>query len=94
LEAAVALNRSGVITPGDLPAKLRGDAKDGERSEDFYTDLPSLEELEKRYLTHVLKVTGDNKLKAANILGIHRKTLYRMAERFKLWRRNPRDDGA
>jgi two-component system, NtrC family, response regulator AtoC len=91
LEAAVALNRSGVITPGDLPAKLRGEGKNGERSEDLYTDLPSLEELEKRYLTHVLKVTGDNKLKAANILGIHRKTLYRMAECFKLWRRSPRD---
>ncbi len=84
LESACALNRSGVITPEDLPQKVRAEAGDGERLEDFYADLPSLDELQKRYLAHVLKVTGENKTKSAHILGIHRKTLYRMAERFKL----------
>ncbi len=84
LEAAVALNRSGVIMPEDLPLKVRADARNGDRLEDFYADLPSLEKLEKRYLAHVLRIAGDNKAKAAGILGINRKTLYRMAERFKL----------
>jgi len=83
LESAVALNRSGVVTPEDLPPKVRAEPGNGQRLEDLYTDLPSLDELGKRYLTHVLKVTGDNKAKAAGILGIDRKTLYRMLEKFK-----------
>jgi two-component system, NtrC family, response regulator AtoC len=84
LEAAAALNRSGVITPEDLPAKVKGDSCECRRLVDLQSDLPSLDELAKRYLLHVLKVTGDNKSRAAGILGINRKTLYRMVERFKL----------
>ncbi len=84
LESTVALNRSGVIMPEDLPPKVRAESCNGHRPEDFYTDLPCLEELEKRYLAHVLKVTGENKARAAEILGVSRKTLYRMAEKFKL----------
>lgn len=84
LEAAAALNRSGVITPEDLPPKLRLEPANGERLAHLHFDLPSLDELEKRYLLHVLKVTGDNKARAAHILGINRRTLYRMAGRFKL----------
>ncbi len=86
LEAAVALNRSGVITPEDLPPKIRAESRNGERLEDLYADLPTLEELEKRYLAHVLQVTGENKARTAGILGINRKTLYRMADRYKLRR--------
>jgi DNA-binding protein Fis len=44
----------------------------------------SLEELEKQYLVRVLKETGNNKVRAAKVLGIDRRTLYRMAERFGL----------
>jgi DNA-binding NtrC family response regulator len=84
LEAAVALTRSGMLTPEDLPPKVRAEFHEANRLEDLYTNLPSLEELEKRYLSHVLRVTGENKAKTAGILGISRKTLYRMAGRFKL----------
>jgi two-component system response regulator AtoC len=84
LEAAAALNRSGVITPEDLPAKVKSESRECRRLADLHADLPSLDELAKRYLLHVLKVTGDNKARAAGILGINRKTLYRMVERFKL----------
>jgi two-component system, NtrC family, response regulator AtoC len=84
LESAVALNRSGVIVPEDLPPKVRADFGNGERPETFYADLPSLEELEKRYLAHVLKATGGNKVKTAAILQINRRTLYRKAEKYKL----------
>ncbi len=84
LEAAVALNRSGVITPENLPQKIRPGAANVDRLDQLHADLPSLDELEKRYLMHVLKVTRENKARAANILGIDRKTLYRMAGRFKL----------
>jgi DNA-binding protein Fis len=44
----------------------------------------SLEEVEKRHLVRVLKETKGNKVKASKILGIDRRTLYRMADRFGL----------
>lgn len=84
LEAAVALNRSGVVNLEDLPPKVQPDSQNGDRLERLHADLPSLDELAKRYLLHVLKVTRDNKARAAGIMGIDRKTLYRMVERFKL----------
>ncbi|MGH9396354.1 MAG: sigma-54-dependent transcriptional regulator [Terriglobia bacterium] len=84
LEATVALNRSGAITLEDLPPKLRPENHNDERLERLHAGLPSLDELAKRYLLHVLKVTDDNKARAASIMGIDRKTLYRMVERFKL----------
>ena len=41
------------------------------------TELVSIEELELRYIRHVLKAVNGNKTAAANILGLDRKTLYR-----------------
>jgi DNA-binding NtrC family response regulator len=84
LESAVALSRSGVLRPADFPPKVRADFHDDLRLEDFYTDLPCLDELEKRYVAHVLKVTRANIVKTAGILGINRKTLYRMVQKFRL----------
>jgi DNA-binding NtrC family response regulator len=84
LESAVALNRTGVIVPEDLPEKVRTETREITRLEDFYAELPPLEEVERRYLAHVLKVTGGNKVKTAEILGIDRRTLYRKAEKYKL----------
>jgi len=48
----------------------------------MYADLVSMDELERRYLLHVLEATGGNRTRAAEILDIDRRTLYRMAERF------------
>ena len=50
--------------------------------ERLFADLPSLDELERRYLLHVLEQVGGNRTRAAEVLGIDRRTLYRMAERF------------
>jgi two-component system response regulator AtoC len=84
LESAVALNRSGVLRPADFPPRVRADFRDATRLEDFCADLPSLDELEKRYVAHVLKATRANIVKTAGILGINRKTLYRMVQKFGL----------
>ena len=46
--------------------------------EEISADLPSLDELERRYVARVLAFTKGNISKAAKILGIDRKTLYRM----------------
>ena len=40
-------------------------------------DMPTLEELEKRYIKQILEFTKDKKERAAKILGINRRTLYR-----------------
>jgi DNA-binding NtrC family response regulator len=41
----------------------------------------SLRELENLYIEEILELTSGNKVQAAKILGIDRKTLYRRAER-------------
>jgi DNA-binding NtrC family response regulator len=92
LESAVeyaALHARGAeVEPEDLPAKLQpvgARARGAAASPDLaalYADLPTLDELERRYLLHVLKTAGRNRSRAAEILGIDRRTLYRMAERF------------
>jgi DNA-binding NtrC family response regulator len=46
-----------------------------------FSDLPTLDELERRYLLHVLDASKGNRTRAAEILGVDRRTLYRMAER-------------
>jgi len=89
IERAITLNRSGRITPEDLPARVRCNqpkAVDGAETLDdlasLFKDLPSLDEVERRYLLHVLEVTGGNRSRAAEVIGISRRTIYRMAERF------------
>lgn len=42
--------------------------------------LPSLEEIERRYIKHVVERVNGNKRQAASILGIGRRTLYRRLE--------------
>ena len=47
-----------------------------------FSDLLTLDDLERRYLLHVLQAANGNRTRAAEILGVDRRTLYRMAERF------------
>jgi DNA-binding NtrC family response regulator len=88
IERAVSLSHGPLLTPDDLPAALRqpespvGDK--AEVSDQREEVCLTLEEVEKRHLIRVLKETKGNKVKAAKILGIDRRTLYRMAERFGL----------
>ena len=46
------------------------------------TTLVTLDDLERRYVARVLESVSGNKAAAARILGIERKTLYRMLERW------------
>jgi transcriptional regulator with GAF, ATPase, and Fis domain len=90
LESAVeyaALHARGAeVAAEDLPPKLQTaevrQAASRSPLAALYDDLPSLDELERRYLQHVLEATGGNRTRTAEILRIDRRTLYRMAERF------------
>ncbi|MCA1593296.1 MAG: sigma-54 dependent transcriptional regulator [Acidobacteria bacterium] len=90
LESAVeyaALHARGAeVAPEDLPPKLQSaevrTAAARSPLAALYEDMPSLDELERRYLIHVLEVVGGNRTRASEILAIDRRTLYRMAERF------------
>jgi DNA-binding NtrC family response regulator len=86
LEAAAVLNRSGVILPEDLPQKVQAKTRDDGQFSDMYVNLPTLEELETKYVAHVLSITGNNKTMASQILEIDRKTLYRYEARQRLRR--------
>ena len=83
LQAAVGMNLSGVLKPEDFPPNVQADFRRGARLEDFYAGIPSLANLQKRYLSYVLQCTGGNKSQAAAILGISRKGLYGMVRHAK-----------
>lgn len=91
IERAITLNRGGRISRNDLSQKvLTGVSEEAASSRayggrdltDFYEGIPTIDELERQHLLRVLDATGGNKKRAAEILGINRRTLYRMAERF------------
>jgi len=91
VERAITLSQAGRITSNDLPPRIwlehSGDATpplSADDLADLFSGLPSLDELERRYILHVLDATGSNRKRAAEILGINRKTLYRMAARFEI----------
>jgi DNA-binding NtrC family response regulator len=83
VERAVALTRHDKLTLDDLPEKIRdfrgsqvviGGTDPGE--------LAPLEEVERRYILHVLACVGDNRTLAARTLGLDRKTLYRKLRQY------------
>ena len=77
IEGALALTTDPVIDPGDL---LLPDMPGGTDERELSGDLPTLEELEARYVMRVLAFTKGNVAKAARILGVTRATLYRKRE--------------
>ncbi|MGZ4808265.1 MAG: sigma 54-interacting transcriptional regulator, partial [Thermoanaerobaculia bacterium] len=74
IEGALALTVDPVIDPGDLLLPEGATTNAGGALPD---DLPTLQDLEARYIARVLAQTKGNISKAAKILGIDRKTLYR-----------------
>jgi two-component system response regulator AtoC len=83
LERLAVSARGDAIDAADLPAAMR-ERRAPAMEEALFTGLPSLDEIEKRYLRHVLATVRGNRSRAAEVLGIDRRTLYRMAERFGL----------
>lgn len=91
VERAITLSQGGRITSNDLPPRISLEHSGNDTPPlsaddlaDLFSGLPSLDELERRYILHVLDATGSNRKRAAEVLGINRKTLYRMAARFEI----------
>lgn len=79
LQRAITLSRHEVISPEDLPASIIQKA-DEKLFEKAMGEKFTLDQLEKEYIRRVLIETGGNKSKAAERLGLNRKTLYRKLE--------------
>ncbi|WP_447972705.1 sigma-54-dependent transcriptional regulator [Nitrospira sp. Kam-Ns4a] len=85
IERAVSLAHGPLILPEDLPEPVRQAAAAGgapRAGPDRRDALQTIDEVVKAHLIRVLRETGGNKVRAAKILGIDRRTLYRMAERY------------
>ncbi|HVP39751.1 MAG TPA: sigma-54 dependent transcriptional regulator [Candidatus Saccharimonadales bacterium] len=82
IERAVALTSNRFLAVDDLPPHLRTRAapEAGAGPEEQLT----LREVERRHILRVLKACGGNKTQAAQVLGISRRTLIRVAQRFGL----------
>jgi DNA-binding NtrC family response regulator len=84
VERAVALARFDQLTIEDLPEKVRG-----YRADSFIIaanevdEILSMAEIERRYMLRVLKQVNGNKARAAQLLEVDRRTLYRKLERFE-----------
>lgn len=81
IERAVILARSGTITLGLLPLGARRDPPVAAKEP---TRMVGLEEIERQHITSILKETSFNKSRAAEILGISRKTLDRKIAEYNL----------
>jgi two-component system, NtrC family, response regulator AtoC len=90
IERAITLSQGGVITIEDLPPRIHCQQSyetpplSADDLAELFSGLPNLDEIERRYILHVLEATGNNRKRTAEILGINRKTLYRMAARFEI----------
>jgi DNA-binding NtrC family response regulator len=83
VERAVALTRHDKLTVEDLPEKIR-DYRGSQVliSGEDPGELAPLEEVERRYILHVLECVGGNRTLAARTLGLDRKTLYRKLRQY------------
>ncbi len=83
IERAVALTRYEKLVVEDLPKKIRE-----YKSSQIFIDgkdpgeLAPLEDVERRYILHVLESAGENRTLASRILGMDRKTLYRKLRQY------------
>jgi DNA-binding NtrC family response regulator len=86
IERGVALARHDHLTVEDLPARIR--SYEGKLAPDgslVPTELMTLEEVQRRYVEHVLREVDGHQTTAAKILGVDRKTLYR---RLQAWQKD------
>jgi two-component system response regulator HydG len=84
MERALALARLDNVSAEDLPDKIRGYQADRfVVTADDPEEIMTLEELDSRYIVRAVKLLNGNKSRAAQLLGLDRRTLYRRLEKQK-----------
>ncbi len=84
MERAVTLSEGTKLSIEDLPDSIRNyQSRTMVIASDKPEELRSLEEVEKRYILHVLDTVDGNRTVASKILGLDRKTLYRKLIRYE-----------
>jgi transcriptional regulator with PAS, ATPase and Fis domain len=90
MEQAVVLSNQPVLTPDDLPVTTRDHTVSTSihspppNGQFLFPDNPTLEEVKKRYVLHVLSRNQGNVSRTARVLNIDRRSLYRMLARYKI----------
>ena len=82
IQRAVTLSQQETILPEDLPSSMLKPPEENLMDKSLGENL-TLAQLEREYIRRTLIKTGDNKSKAAEILGLDRKTLYRKIQEAK-----------
>ena len=91
IERSYIMAKEDFITPDDIPSEYKKTLSSNLlntniEKENILEDSPTtLAELEKRYIAKVLKLTSGNRSKAAKILGLSRRSLYRKLKRYGLF---------
>jgi transcriptional regulator with PAS, ATPase and Fis domain len=83
MERAVIVAAGRMITEKDLPEAIRVHASPDQVSNIELTIPMSMDEVERIVITRTLVYTNGDKAKAARLLNIGRKTLYRKLEQYK-----------
>jgi DNA-binding NtrC family response regulator len=83
VEHALAIGIDATLTIADLPMRISGMMSKSAPPEPV-GEGRTLDEVERRHILRILEETGGNHLRAAEILGIHRRTLYRKLEAYKI----------
>jgi len=84
IERAVTLTKYEELVVDDLPEKIRGyESQSLVISGDRPEEMPTLDEVAHRYIRRVLRAVDGNKTRAAKILGLDRRTLYRRLDRLR-----------
>jgi len=79
IQRAITLTQYETILPDDLPSSMLQEIRENVLDKGF-REKYSIDQLEKEYIRKILIEVGGNKSKAAEILGLDRKTLYRKLE--------------
>jgi two-component system response regulator HydG len=84
VERIASLARFEEVAIEDLPEKIRAYRSDRFMlAADHTEEVLTIEEVERRYIQRVLKLVEGNKSRAATLLGLDRRTLYRKLERWE-----------
>lgn len=83
IERAVAFAHGATLIPEDLPERVRTSGSASAMVARSSEQNLTLRELERDYILEMLRRTGGNKKRAAELLGLDRKTLYRKLEEYR-----------